>query len=475
MRRFYVPLQFLLVTFLIVGVGTTLASGYIVTCFFQGDSCSLGHDVATSLIIRGSYLLLFLLSLLALTLVARRDYLHHKALRQFSFAKPVEDLSPKDLGYREAKSGEQVEPRYRPFYEAYVKRGAKLGAGSSGSVTSYDESALVQELYSGTDFVILGPPLSGKSRTLYEVVKKLKGCFAVAPQEYGDLPDDKAFFELTTGKDVVLILEDLNDYVAKGFPLREFVRRLDHHAKSLAIAATCRDGPEMATIEAAQGTDASRFYEEIHLKLILVPLDGKEKENLARKLGKDWDPEQSEMYPTPGSIIMEDSMHAMQIRFEHALSPEQRDTLRTLHLLGFANVRPFTHNRIKLVLEHPDLFARTGVHLGDSLEDLTEQAFLHHPATQDPVDPELAYLLEAVEYTEGKTPLDDFPTLVEIFDTAADAEGLFYIAYIYKEAMEDRVRALDCLDRALNHRPDYPVALNNKGVELTALGRMMTP
>lgn len=161
----------------------------------------------------------------------------------------------------------------------------------------------------------------------------------------------------------------------------------------------------------------------------------------------------------------------MQSRFEHALSLEQKDVLRSLQLLAFANVRPFTHDRIRRILEHPDLFARTGVHLRDCLETLTEQAFLNHPAIQDPVDLEPAYLLDAVEYADGKNPVEDFSTLVEILDTSADADGLLYIAYIYKEAVQDRDWSVYCLEKALKHKPDYPEALNNMGIELADLGQ----
>ena len=430
MRNLYPYLKALLVTCLILGIGLSLIGDCISGLLFEGDSCSIKRGVLVSLSTYGPIFLVFILLLLALFLVARHDYLQHAALRQFSFVKSIQDLRPEDFGYQEPVCDRETDLRYRPFYEAYIRRNATPARNFSIVTTFYDEAALTEILRSGDSFVLLGPPLSGKSRTVYEVLKRLKDYVAIAPKRsVGLLPDGDAFVRATKGKKVVLILEDLSDYFSSGFPLNEFVACLNRHAESWSLAATCRDGPEMAVIEAAQGTDMGRFYEGIRLKLRLEMLTAEEKKSLAREIGKEWSSSQSDMYPTPGSIVMEDSMRAMRSRFDHALSLEQKDVLRALQLLAFANVRPFTHDRIKLVLEHPDLFARTGVYLRDCLEALAEQAFLHRPAIQDPVDLEPAYLLEAVDYTEGKIPLDDFPTLVEILDTSADADGLRYIAY----------------------------------------------
>lgn len=405
---------------------------------------------------------------MVLTLVARRDHLCHEALRKFSFVKPVADLRPEDFGYLVAKPEDKVRPDRRPFYKTYVPRHAALTPDSETGNTFYEEETLATQVRAGTGFVLLGPPLSGKSRTLYETVKRLDGFVAIAPPEEGGLPEDKAFSRLLTGKSVVVVLDDLNDYVARGFPLRRFVDRLRLYAKDWAIVATCRDGPEMTAIKGAMGTDAGRFYEEIPLKLVLKPIDTEKKKDLARSIGKHFDPASSELYPTPGSIVMEDSVGAMRDRFEYVLSPEQKDALRAILLLANAGI-PFTHHRLHLVMKHPNLFKREGVHIRDCLEILTDQAFLQHPALQDPVNPEPAYLLNTVGYAAGKDPEDDFSILVDTLEEDGDAEGLLYFGA--RLGLEDYERALPFLDRAIRLKSDYPEAWVNKGIALYRLGR----
>lgn len=469
MRRLYPYLLGSLVTFLLLGVGPSLVGEYILACVFQGASCTPDRNILSSLVTRGPYLLFALLLLTVLTLVARRDHLRHEALRKFSFVKLVADLRPEDFGYLVAKPEDKVRPDRRPFYETYIARHAAPAPDSETGNASYEEETLATQVSAGTGFVLLGPPLSGKSRTLYETVKRLDGFVAMAPPEEGGLPEDEAFSRLVKGKRVIVVLEDLNDYVARGFPLRRFVGRLSLYAKDWAIVATCRDGPEMTAIKGAMGTDAGRFYEEIPIKLVLKPLDTEEKKDLARSIGKHFDPASSDLYPTPGSIVMEDSMGTMRARFERVLSPEQKDALRAILLLAIAGI-PFAHRRLHLVMKHPNLFKREGVHIRDCLETLTDQAFLQPPALQDPVRPEPAYLLNAVDYAAGKEPEDDFLILIDTLEEDGDAEGLLYFG-ARLGFVEDYEQALPFLDRAVRLKSDYPEAWVNKGIALYKLGR----
>jgi hypothetical protein len=86
MHKLYPFLRGLWVPFLVLGVLPSLAGDYVVQCVFQGGTCSLERDVMLTLVTRGPYLIFVFLLLLALTLDARRDYLVHKAMQQFSLA-----------------------------------------------------------------------------------------------------------------------------------------------------------------------------------------------------------------------------------------------------------------------------------------------------------------------------------------------------------------------------------------------------
>jgi tetratricopeptide (TPR) repeat protein len=278
-------------------------------------------------------------------------------------------------------------------------------------------------------------------------------------------PDD--VFRILKGRRIVLLLEDLNEYVGAQVDLLELCRKLSNHTQAWALAATCRDGPELGAVKEAAGTGLHRLFENIHLKLALLPLTTDEKGQLAHGIDMAWDSNLSGLFPTPGAITMAEPLTAMRQRFQD-LPPEQKDILRALRLLVTAGILPLTHHRLLATSKH--IFKRQLAHLGDLLDVLVEQAFLLRPARQDPVRPEPAYLLWTVTYTEGRSPEDDFPILVELLETLKDAEGLTWMGVRHLLVKEFQ-QALNALDRALLLRPDDYVAWVNKGVSLSGLER----
>ena len=168
----------------------------------------------------------------------------------------------------------------RPFYaDSYVQRRAvEEGSG----MTSYTEGELAEEAHAGRGFVLLAQPLDGKSCTLYDVLSRLDKHLIVRPFLSKGLPGDNAL-SLVEGKDVILLLEDLHEYVGRQTDLPEFRCVLLKHASSCVIASTCRDGPELRQVE----EQLRRLYEEIPLKLRLTPPTAEEKGQLAQSIGED--------------------------------------------------------------------------------------------------------------------------------------------------------------------------------------------
>lgn len=383
----------------------------------------------------------------------------------------TDDLRPGDLGFQVVEGNESPDWRRRPFYHAYVPRAMSVKPPPGQAIVSFDEEDLARKLASCEGFVLLGQPLDGKSRTTHEVLKKIPNRLVVSPAAGAGVPEEDALAELVRDREVILLLEDFNDYLVRGYPLRDLTDALERHAAGWVAAATCRDGPEMAAIRGAQGTDLGRFYEvAFPLKLTLNPLAADEKRDLATSLGKTWDQSEAEMYPTVGTIVMDEALVAMRQRFDHALTNDQRDALRALRLLIFGGVVPFTHERLRAVLASPELFDRNDLHLRDCLLALADNSFIRRPAYQDPVDPDPAYLLWAVEYVEGKNPWEDFALLADVLDGSADADGLVYLAHAHDFLFGNGAEARVCLEKALAHKPDFPRAWNNLGTVLKADG-----
>jgi tetratricopeptide (TPR) repeat protein len=468
MHRLYPVLKYSLLTLLIPLLVASLLGTCVSGLIFEGGSCSLQRDVLRSLAAYGPGALLIFSFLLALTLVARHDHHYYHASQQFSLLKPAEQLKPEDFGFEAATSSTSVGPGRRPYYDTYVPRKATSEPPDDTGPHSYDEVALATALRSGRSFVLLGQPLDGKSRTLYEILSRLRGRQVVRPSLSKGIPREDAL-SLVEGKHVILLLEDLHEYVGGRIDLPELQRELSGRAASCVIASTCRDGPDLKRIQEELG----RLYEDVPLKLRLTPPTAEEKGLLARSIGDGWDPEKAEDYPTMGSIAMERPMEAMNLRFRNLLQnhPDYADALRAMKLLTAASIRPLTHRRIEAALS--SVFGRTETHLRDCLRILSDQAFLQaDPSADGRVRPEPAYLRDAVFYTEGKEPKDDFfPALLYSLKDIGDADAMIGLGVSSMLGGRFNAQAVyDCFHWATEADPNNPSAWLNKTALLSAGG-----
>jgi len=392
--------------------------------------------------------------------------IQEQQLRQhFALYKPAPELRPDDFKFQWLKPGDEVDPRSRPFYATYIRRRAVTYNDFTvqDGQDLWGEDHIAQEVYRGRGFVLLGQPLDGKTRTLYEIVRRLAGYYVVQPLNCPTPPDEA--FALFQDRRVILLLEDLNDYAPGLLDLREFTAKLSQYADTWTVTATCRDGPELGAVRGATGTSLHRFYEDIPLKFSLLPLTVEEKAQLAQGIGRRWSPQDSEHFHTPGSMTMEEPLRVMRERFQ-PLRPMEKDALRGLKLLTTAGILPFTHHRLQAVLKH--VFNRVS-HLGDCLDILAEQSFIHRPARQDPIQPKPAYLQGAVAYIDGKTPQDDFSLLSDVLEAMADIQGLLYLGITFGTSIKRPQDALAIFERVLQLRPELPEAWQNKAAALELL------
>jgi hypothetical protein len=108
----------------------------------------------------------------------------------------------------------------------------------------------------------------------------MEGYKVVRPHKQRLLPPNDAF-SLIKGQSVVLMLDALNDFTSVN--LRDFYQKLTEYAQNnkAVIAATCRVGAELEAVK----DDLGQFYEEIPLKLGLLPMTREEKASLATAPG----------------------------------------------------------------------------------------------------------------------------------------------------------------------------------------------
>src|SRR5216683_5575119 len=224
------------------------------------------------------------------TLLSWRDHTRHdrsereRRLRaHFALCKPASAVRPEDLGFYVSLQCGGLDSQARPHYAAYIPRQAvrydQLSAKASQHL--YAETDLMDDLQQNISFVLLGQPMEGKTRTLYEIIRRLPGYDVVRPANTSSIPPDDAFAVLKNRR-VILLLDDLNNYAGGELNLLTFRDKLRDQAKAWAIAATCRDGSELGVVVKALAGGLHRFYEEIPLKLALLPLTADNKAQLAQ-------------------------------------------------------------------------------------------------------------------------------------------------------------------------------------------------
>ncbi len=390
----------------------------------------------------------------------------------FALCKLAKKLHPRNLEFAEAQPikaqgldlGKEGRLCHRPFYPTYIpRRASDYRPGAKASHSIYTEETLRQVLRDGDSFVLLGQPLEGKSRTLYQVVSQMNGYTVVTPsREKGEIPDNA--FSLLKGRRIILLLDDLDTYAIQDsrIDMAKFSRKLSTVSESWVVASTCRGGRAFKDAQ----THLERFCEGIDLELILLSATPDEKGELATGIGKTWDRAEEAQYPTLGSIVIADYLRIMRRRFQ-TLPGEQQDTLRALLLLDTTTLRP-TRQRLQAILDH--IFQRPQLRLDDCLDALADRDFLQKPAG-GVIQPEPAYIQNAVEYTEGRSPEDDFRALIGVLTGLEDIDGLLGLATDGLLSRERFKEALEIFRQVLDLKPANPEAWHGRGLAILGLDK----
>lgn len=326
-----------------------------------------------------------------LALISRDAKTKFRRESQYALVRPVSKLCPFDLGFETVQPGHHPDPHHRPYYDLYIPR--TLTPQSSEYLAnrrpSYDEARIEQALIEQRSVIIVGSPLQGKTRSLYELLKRLHNYHIIIPIRDKAAPDDDAFL-CVKNKNVILLLDDLESYVGAVLDLPAFCRGLNEFAASWVVAASCRDGPELTAVE--HDASLGRFYEDIDLKLVLEPPTENEKSDLALGIGVSWNRDSSDLFPTLGAIVMGPPLQAMRRRYR-ALSSDGQRVLRAIKLLAYGGIIPITINRVQAVADGQ---TSSSVDLNSALNNLADEAFIRRPGDQDSIRPEPAYLIAAV-------------------------------------------------------------------------------
>lgn len=350
--------------------------------------------------------------------------------KQFRIFMPAPELNPEAVGFEVAERGaELVDKTRRPYTrEHYIPRQAVPfeDRHKPEPTRTFDERELLTILEEGRGLLLIGPPLEGKSRTLLELIRRLEHFVVVAPGL--EMPSAEAI-ELLRGKRVVCLFDDMNGHSDGGNMWHQFYAQITQVAASCAIAAACRDGPELKALDVAiQTSSLQRLIEGIRYRLVLVSATEAQKETLRTAIGAP----SGHIFASLGEVCMSDALEVMYRRAA-SLSQPAKDCLWAAQLISAAGIGRLTRTRIRCILQH--VFCRPLDDRGviDAVRELASSAFFQSPPLADPIEPVVAYVagpLAPRTYRDGLSgPSGDLRALLDGLWTDGDLEALNNVAH----------------------------------------------
>ena len=313
---------------------------------------------------------------------------------------------------------------YKNYYSLIWKKSSKIKAveflGERPCEDYYFErnidSFLQRTLERKRNALVIGPPLSGKTRAVYNSLKKIpKKLNVLVPRSVNmqsfQLPKDYIFWN-----EKLIFVDDLQYYVEKQDSYYMLFKTAKE--KNIPIIATCHSGREMKKVKnklIEQNLDLDTIFGEDIIELERISPD--EGKKLAEKLGMQWD--NVKFNGTIGSIFMR--LSEMERRYDSSDNIEKTilRSIRNLYLCGiYDDNSTFRLEWIKKAagkfeLEGKD-FEWTGW-----LKTLEDKEFIKI-ARRGKIWAEDAYLEYVVKPEVAMTQIDTFEEIIEIFHDTPD-------------------------------------------------------
>ncbi len=298
------------------------------------------------------------------------------------------------------------------------------------------------------NILIVGRPKAGKTRTAYEVIKKIKGFKVIKFWEnlirLEELPDN-----IFKGQ-IIIFIDDLNKFVDK-LQFNRLIKKLESNSKKYIIIITCRSGEEYKQCK-------NEFGEYLNLKefkrVEIKDLDESTAQSFFNALNieiKDFD-------GTIGSLFL--GINDMKKRYEN--SPiEVRVCFVIIKMLAAAN--NFVIRKRTLEKVYNSKIYEQNIHTDhvfhEVISELRYNSFIF--LEKDYVSVLHDSYLDIIDYNIS---IEDLNWLKNILFKTEDEDALFNIGNsyynnkIYKEAIE-------CYDESLEINSNY-YTWNNKGIAL---------
>lgn len=400
---------------------------------------------------------------------------------EFEVFVAAQELRPEHLGF------EVVAPRTlpadaarRPFVEdVHIPREAlAFRAGRvAGEGRTWNEQQLHTLLEKGESLLLIGQPIEGKSRLLFQIARGLHGLVVVKPKE--SMPSDAAF-ELLRGRNVLCLFDDLNQALERRIDLLAFYERVARQAALQPVAAACRDGIELANLDIrVSSSPLQPLYDRVlQRRFVLRPATTGEIDDLRQRLGAN----EQQQYFSLGDVSMEGAFHEMQRRLQRLASPV-KECLWSMQLLAAGGIRELTHRRLAGVLRRLYGHADAAATLREHLHTRHHNSFILSDGYADPISPTAAFVAGprvAELYRSPAGPGAELGRLKDVLIALRDLQGVNALALArYRDADLEHVlsvwQELATLPDAGSdsaERVEVALALFNAGVMLEDQGRV---
>lgn len=318
----------------------------------------------------------------------------------------------------------KLRKEYRNYYSVIWKSSAKLKAkdllGERPFEDYYYERSLDQQLFRSIErnrnTLIVGPPLSGKTRAVFNALKSLKKPVRVLVPRSVQMntfifPKDFSF-----KRQHLVFIDDLQYYIEKQDTYPQLFREAKE--RGIPIVATCHSGREFKKVKnkmVEQNMDVDIIFGEDVIELDKI--SSEEGKLVAEKLGLKWDT--VKFNGTIGSIFMR--LSEMERRFDSCDTVEKTilRVLRNLYKSGIYEDN--SHFRIDWIKKAASMFELEGRDFEWTgwLKSLEDKEFVKI-ARRNKLWAEDAYLEFVVKPEVETTQLEIIESMIEVFSTDAE-------------------------------------------------------
>ncbi|MBN1571927.1 MAG: hypothetical protein JW984_01885 [Deltaproteobacteria bacterium] len=289
----------------------------------------------------------------------------------------------------------------------------KYGFNNFYEDREYDKEIL-DKISKGENILLVGNPLAGKTRSIYESLKKLdKSYYILIPRpidmETGDykIPIFFRFWKTRKAKKI-LFIDDLNKFILKQ---RNYLTQLfENIDENIVIVSTCRTGSELDQF--FKSGHAYIFKNVIKASKISKENGKAIAENAGVKFPKRFD-------GNIGSIFL--PLTTMIERYNNS-TLEERGILRTIKRLYGIGIyeenERFSINRIRKICKESEGIKKENYEWINLLNGLKDNGFFE--LNKDLIEIEEAYLINVIV---DKVSLEDFHEMLKIFH--GDPEALY--------------------------------------------------